>query len=272
MAKLDGPTLLTQADYARHRAQRQLPGASREAVRKAVDAGRISTIGDEKLIDPAVADIQWAANTRARTAATAGKTQSRTTQGAGGGVGQAAQAAPDALTAMAEAAGTPAPSAPAVAAVAAPSEYSTHRTRREAADAITAEIRAAEAQGRVIEKDPALLAVYTAFRGLRDAMMPVGRKCAARAATMDEPRQIQAMIEAATRDALNSFATKTLASLARRLAGPRAEVDNPMDELPPADELEQLHGQPAGGTPSDDDDDVDADGDGLQLEFGGEPA
>lgn len=50
--------LLTQAEYAKHR------GCSAVAVHKAVKAGRISLIGEK--IDPAVADIQWAQNTRAR--------------------------------------------------------------------------------------------------------------------------------------------------------------------------------------------------------------
>ena len=55
-------TLLTKSAYARHR------GCDEKAVRKAVAEGRISTIerDGKQLIDPAVADIQWAANTRAR--------------------------------------------------------------------------------------------------------------------------------------------------------------------------------------------------------------
>lgn len=48
--------LISQAEYAKRR------GISREAVRQAVAAGRINLIDGK--IDPAVADIQWAANTR----------------------------------------------------------------------------------------------------------------------------------------------------------------------------------------------------------------
>ena len=51
-------TLITKAAYARHR------GCDEKAVRKAIAAGRISTING--LIDKDVADIQWARNTRAR--------------------------------------------------------------------------------------------------------------------------------------------------------------------------------------------------------------
>ena len=52
--------LMSQAEYARHR------DCSREAVRKAVEAGRITTFGDEKRINAKLADIEWAQNTRAR--------------------------------------------------------------------------------------------------------------------------------------------------------------------------------------------------------------
>ena len=50
--------LLTKSAYARHR------GCDEKAVRKAIAEGRISTIDGK--IDPEVADIQWARNTRAR--------------------------------------------------------------------------------------------------------------------------------------------------------------------------------------------------------------
>ncbi|MGB6054610.1 MAG: elements of external origin, partial [Burkholderiaceae bacterium] len=52
--------MLTQAEYAKRR------GCSAVAVHKAVKAGRISLIDGK--IDPAVADIQWGRNTRARAA------------------------------------------------------------------------------------------------------------------------------------------------------------------------------------------------------------
>lgn len=54
------PTLLTQAEYARHRKARGLPGGTREAV----DEGRTPAVDGR--IDPVVADRQWEQNTRAR--------------------------------------------------------------------------------------------------------------------------------------------------------------------------------------------------------------
>ena len=52
----------TISQYARHR------GCDEKAVRKAIAEGRITAveIDGRKMIDAAVADIQWAQNTRAR--------------------------------------------------------------------------------------------------------------------------------------------------------------------------------------------------------------
>ena len=50
---------LTQAQYARHRRARRLPGASREAVRKALAEGRIDLLPNRR-IDPRAADTAWA--------------------------------------------------------------------------------------------------------------------------------------------------------------------------------------------------------------------
>jgi chorismate mutase len=51
--------------YARSRRERCLPGGSLQAVRKAVLSNRISLTAAGK-IDPAQADVAWAANTPAR--------------------------------------------------------------------------------------------------------------------------------------------------------------------------------------------------------------
>jgi hypothetical protein len=56
--------LMTVSEYARSRKKRGLPGGTRQAVEKAVDAGRIKLIDGK--IDPEVADIQWEKNTRKR--------------------------------------------------------------------------------------------------------------------------------------------------------------------------------------------------------------
>ena len=56
---------ITQADYARHRAELGLPGATRQGVAKALRDGRIKLLSDGT-IDPARADAEWTCNTLAR--------------------------------------------------------------------------------------------------------------------------------------------------------------------------------------------------------------
>lgn len=68
--------LISQAEYARRR------GVSKEAVRKAIDTKRITPIpqGSKLLIDPVVADIQWARNTNPDQQARGAPAQFETTQ------------------------------------------------------------------------------------------------------------------------------------------------------------------------------------------------
>lgn len=81
--------LMSQRAYARHRAERGLPGGTLRAVQKAIAAGRIQLTPDG-LIDPDAADAAWEANSssihrRHKTAAAAGDpTRSRATEADGG--------------------------------------------------------------------------------------------------------------------------------------------------------------------------------------------
>jgi hypothetical protein len=67
----DGPALLNLAGYAAHRKSSGLMGQSHAAVSQAISTGRIAEPAVRRdgwrwLIDPALADEQWAANTRRR--------------------------------------------------------------------------------------------------------------------------------------------------------------------------------------------------------------
>ena len=55
---------MNQAEYARHRAKRGLPGGTAPGVERALRSGRISLIDGR--IDPTIADEQWEENTRKR--------------------------------------------------------------------------------------------------------------------------------------------------------------------------------------------------------------
>lgn len=184
----------TISQYARHR------GCDEKAVRKAVAEGRITAveIDGRKMIDKDVADIQWAQNTRARA-------DSRK---------QAQKAAPATSA-------TPADDA----------SYAALRTRREAAEAQMAELALAKELGNVIEREPAVSAVFTAFRALRDGGLVIGRKLAANVAAMNDTREVQATIDAALRELFDTFSRRTLPALLAQLAGPQG-AEQPAGEAP----------------------------------------
>lgn len=164
------PTLLTQAEYARHRKARGLPGSSRVAVHKAVNEGRISLIGDK--IDPGVADIQWEQNTRARVSPQASATTPATT------------AAPaDDLVAQA-AADPPAAAAAADKPAAVDNGYTGARARREIADAEKAELETAKLRGAMVMREDVDRAIFEIARELRDRLTASARRIAAEVASL----------------------------------------------------------------------------------------
>ena len=79
--------LITQAEYARRR------GVAKSAVAKAVKEGRITLLGGK--IDPAVADIQWQQNTRARADSGRAGASLPIEQGGGQSAAENAPQAPD---------------------------------------------------------------------------------------------------------------------------------------------------------------------------------
>lgn len=125
-----------------------------------------------------------------------------------------------ALTSAPPPAGLPAPAAPPADAqpdAVSSTSYHTAKTLREIEEARMAKIKRQQLEGALIEAEPAAAATFTAFRSLRDACMPIGRRLAARLATMTDAREIQLLIDAEMRGALNTFATRTLASLAAKM-------------------------------------------------------
>ena len=153
MGKAD-PHLLTQAEYARHRKERGLPGGSREAVRRAVDRKTISVFGDKGGIDPELADAQWLRNTRARVSPQA-----------------QAGATPDLLAGAATVqADAPAAAPPAAAPPALANGYTDARARREMADAETSEIQLKKLRGEILMTVDVARAGFEVGRDLRDAM------------------------------------------------------------------------------------------------------
>lgn len=137
--------LISKSAYAR------LRGCDEKAVRKAINEGRISLIDGK--IDPTVADIQWARNTRARA--------SQSTPAAAGASGDLLGALPS--PALGDA--PPAPATPIQS-----DGYTAARARREIADAETAEIQLRKLRGDVLITADVARAGFEIGREIRDAM------------------------------------------------------------------------------------------------------
>lgn len=156
--------LITQAEYARRR------GVAKSAVAKAVKEGRITLIDGK--IDPAVADIQWAQNTRAR--ADAGRAASET----GEAMGEAPLAANNV------------PQAP-DSASAAKDDYQALRVRRELAAVEREERENAKEAGLLLDRREASRGVFDAFRALRDEVFNAPQRSAPRVLGLADVREIE---------------------------------------------------------------------------------
>lgn len=183
--------LLTVSAYARHR------GCDEKAVRKAIAENRITAIADasgKRRIDPAVADIQWAQNTRAR--------------------------ADSVRTGAAPAASQPTvPSA----AVAAPGEvlgetgpqdgqpnYADYRARTEKATAERAERENMREAGKLADTAQVKRGIYDSYRALRDAAMAVAQRAAPKCIGMGDARDIERVISDELRKAFEGWEQRML--------------------------------------------------------------
>jgi hypothetical protein len=177
MAKV---TLMTQAEYAKHR------GVSRVAVHKAIQGERIMLIDGK--IDPKVADIQWAANTRARV------------RNAGSG---------------------PAPIAPQpvgmiVAGDADPQiSYEEARRRRELAEASIAEMKQAELAGELIRTHAVRAAWAGKITSTRDALLQIPARLSPQLAAESDLAAVTALLEGEIRQVLSDLSTLPAAQAAR---------------------------------------------------------
>lgn len=182
MAKSDA-NLLTQAQYARSRRDRGLSGGTREAVRKAVEQGRISAFGPDKKIDQALADTQWQRNTRARVGNTI----------------------PSADACMAPSAAGPAADATERRPVADPG-YMQFRARREEADAQIAEMNAAKMRGAMVMREDVDRAGFEIGREVRDSLAVCARRIAAEVAGIQTAAGCEAVIDREHRIVLEQLA------------------------------------------------------------------
>ncbi len=92
--------------------------------------------------------------------------------------------------------------------------YYVAKAQREASEAGIAQLRLEQMQGNLIDRDATVQAVFTAFRMLRNQMLFLPRKLSGQLLNKTSPRDVQQILEAEVRAALDQFQRKTLASLA----------------------------------------------------------
>ena len=164
---MNGVALVTQSDYARMR------GVAKSAVAKAVKENRISLIDGK--IDPAVADIQWAKNTRAR--ADAG--QATTTQ--------PATVPPPASDAPKQDTG-----------------YTLDRARREKYEADMAEIKLQEQQGELVRAVEVRAEISKRIGQVRANLLQIPARLAPLLANETDQAKCHAMLDAELRNILTN--------------------------------------------------------------------
>lgn len=197
MAKSD-PNLLTQAEYARSRKERGLPGGSREAVRKAVDEGRISAFGPDKLLDRALADSQWERNTRTRMSQTSAQP---------GQLG--IDASPD-----------QAPLPQETGSAKTDPGYMQFRSRREEADAQIAEMNAAKMRGTMLMRADVDRAMFEIGREIRDRLTACARRIASEVASIQTAEACESVIDREHRIVLELLVT----SFREKVGAPAKDV------------------------------------------------
>lgn len=166
--------------YARHR------GVTLRAVQKAIEAGRITVVGEgaERRIDSAMADAAWRANTDPGA-------QSLLYSAGPAARAASAPAIDPSRTESASARADDEPAPPDQT-----SEYRAERAKRERIRRERDEIELEELRGNLIALAEVEVTVYTAFRTLRDAMLQVGTRVKDRCASTADPFMVEQIIEA----------------------------------------------------------------------------
>jgi hypothetical protein len=179
---------MTQAQYAKHR------GCSRVAVHNAVKENRISLIDGK--IDANVADIQWAANTRAR--APSSPPAAAAPSGRPGGGSKPSSSAAD-------------PGDPGqVDVIDTPEDYWVSRGRREAAEAELAELKLAEQRGNLIQVKAVEVVLSNALAGMREHLLQVSSRLAPLLANESDNFKVQTLLDTEINQALQQLAGVTL--------------------------------------------------------------
>ena len=179
---------LTQKQYA------QLRGCAPSAVTKAVKEGRITLVlvNGKKMVDVALADKQWAQNTRAR-----GDSHSAMPHHVADVRKMVDGQASDHSEHTLDMAPPPLPAEPDEAMT-----YDVARRRREAAEARIAEMKQAEMEGVLIRVDSVRSSMATKISGARDALLQIPSRLAPVLAAEPDLLKVTGLLEDALRQAL----------------------------------------------------------------------
>lgn len=172
-------TLITQAEYARRR------GVDPTSVRDAIKAGRITLIDGK--IDPDVADVQWARNSRARVRTGQEPPVRNPTHPQTHGLPTGDDdpiTAPRLLT------------------------YEEARRRRELAEAQKAELQLAELQGDLIRTADVRAAYAKRAAGLREALLQIPARLAAVVAAEGDQAKCHDILQAELHQVLGQITTE----------------------------------------------------------------
>ncbi len=184
-------------EYARYRDARGLAGVTLRAVQKAIEAGRITTVQDERgktKIDPEVADIQWGRNTDPDQSARANAGRERSSIPPSGESPAAGRESGD------------------------QGLYWDARTRREITEAAKAALQLEEMSGNLVNKEQVERAAYETGRMLRDMMLSIPGKIADSLAAESDPRAIEIRIREELRKVLDEIARIARDGLAARIS------------------------------------------------------
>jgi hypothetical protein len=172
-------TLITQAEYARRR------GVDPTSVRDAIKAGRITLIDGK--IDPDVADVQWARNSRARV--------------------RTGQEPPVRNPTHPQTHGLPAGDDDPITAPRLLT-YEEARRRRELAEAQKAELQLAELQGDLIRTADVRAAYAKRAAGLREALLQIPARLAAVVAAEGDQAKCHDILQAELHQVLAQITTE----------------------------------------------------------------
>jgi hypothetical protein len=183
--------LMGYREYSRH------AGVSLRTVQKAIEAGHIKATAEKK-IDSDQADRDWRDSKDVQRAALSIlPAKAPTTIAPGSKENRANVAAPPRLE---EGGDTQDPAES--EGDASTSEYRTHRAQREKFSALKQELEYKQLAGELIPVDEAKRIAFTTFRGIRDSVLNVPARLKDQLAALDDPNQVERLLESALSAAL----------------------------------------------------------------------